>query len=297
MGPILMRRALLRLLGAVMGSSLAAACRSASGTPAPATPGPQAGKPAAPTGMTLTLANSELVVGPNRFAMAVLEDGRPVASAGVKFEFFQIEGQNATKRSEADAVFRSLDGVKGIYVAKATFDRPGSWGVQASVARADRPPVAARSGFEVVAQTAVPTPGTRAIPSRNPTAREVANLAEICSAQPPCDMHELSIAEALALGKPLMVAFATPGYCTSQTCAPVLGEVQKVKARRAERASFVHVEIYKDPRNLVLADAVTEWHLETEPWVFAVDRAGVVVERVESITTADELDSILAPLS
>ena len=102
-----------------------------------------------------------------------------------------------------------------------------------------------------------------------------------------------SVADALALGRTLMLVFATPGYCTSQTCAPVLGEVQKVKARRAASASFVHVEIYKEPRNLVVADAVTEWNLQSEPWVFVVDRSGVITDRIESITNDAELEASL----
>jgi hypothetical protein len=107
-------------------------------------------------------------------------------------------------------------------------------------------------------------------------------------------MHELSVADALALHRPLVISFATPGYCTSQTCAPVHGEVQKLKARRAGAAEFVHVEIYKDPRNLVVADAVAEWHLPSEPWVFVVDRDGQIADRLEGVSDLDELDTSLS---
>ena len=48
----------------------------------------------------MTLANSELAVGLNRFAMALVENGRPIANATVRYEFFQVDGQAATKRSE-----------------------------------------------------------------------------------------------------------------------------------------------------------------------------------------------------
>ena len=298
---VLTRRSFVRLLGGVALSHVAAACQSASRsapTPAPTAAAVAEGTttgPPAESGLALTLANSELAVGQNRFAMAVLEQGRTVANAAVTFEFFQLDGQNATKRAEANGIYRSLlDGNKGIYVARVVFDRAGSWGAQVSVTRPDRPPLSGRTSFEVLAQGSAPMPGARATPSHNPTARDVANLTDICSAQPPCDMHDLSIADALSAAKPLMIAFATPGYCTSQTCAPVLGEVQKVKARLADAANFVHVEIYKDPRNLVVADAVTEWNLQSEPWVFVVDRGGTIVDRIESITNAEELEASLS---
>ena len=46
----------------------------------------------------------------------------------------------------------------------------------------------------------------------------------------------------------------------------------------------------------VLADAVTEWQLVTEPWVFIVDRNGVIRDRFEGIATGEELSESLQPL-
>jgi YtkA-like len=297
----LTRRGCLRLIGGVTLSALATACQSAAGSGSSPTFTPSVGgstsKSTDASDLKLVLANSELAVGQNRFAMAVLEGSRPVVDAAVRLEFFEVDGQSATKRSEAEAIYRAADqSGKGLYVARVAFDRPGAWGIQVAIARPGSPAATGRAGFEVLPQTVAPMPGTRAIASRNPTAREVANIADICSAQPPCNLHELSVAEALTETKPTMVVFATPGYCTTQTCAPVLGEAQKVSTRRAGQANFVHVEIYKDPRNLVVADAVTEWSLKSEPWVFVVDRDGFIADRIESITNAEELEASLAPL-
>lgn len=291
----LSRRGWLRLAVGTAVAWLSVGCRATvSGAPGSAPPAPTAPADAA---LTLTVANSELVVGRNRFGLAVLEHNRPVADARVTLELFQLDGQRAIKRSQSDAVYRTLDGVRGIYVAQVMFDQPGPWGVQAIVARTGQPTLTARSSFQVVEHTSTPTPGMRAVSSRSPTARDVADLGQICSAQPHCDMHEVSIADALGLDRPAVIAFATPGYCTSQMCAPVLGEVQKVKARAGQRASFIHIEIYKDPRNLVVADTVQEWGLQSEPWVFIVDRQGVITERFESITTAEEIAAALGSVA
>jgi hypothetical protein len=251
-------------------------------------------KPAAPPA-SLILASSELVVGPNRFLAALLENGRPVANAAVTFEFFQLDGQNATKRGEAAARFEAPAGEnRGVYVARTSFERDGAWGVQARAERAGAAPLQVRVNFQVQASGGAPTIGAGAIPSRNATRRDGPDLGALCSAQPPCDMHDLSIADALALRRPLMISFATPGYCTSQMCAPVHGEVQKVKAQRAGAAEFVHVEIYKDPRNLVVADSVSEWRLPSEPWVFVVGKDGQIADRLEGVSVADELDASLS---
>lgn len=291
----LSRRRYLRLASSLALVGLSAACSPPGPAPTPSSSSAPRAAPSA--GPSLTLANSELVVGQNRFALGLLLDERPLPGASVRLEFFQIAGQTATKRTEVPAVYRAIgDDPKGIYVARVAFDQAGPWGVQATISRPEQAASAARLSFEVVAQSTAPMPGQRAIPSANPTARDVSSLDQICSAQPPCPLHELSVAAALSTGKPAVIAFATPGFCTSQTCAPVLGEVLKVAAQRAGQASFAHVEIYSDPRNLTVADTVNEWGLRSEPWVFVVDRGGTVVDRIESITNAAEVDAALSSL-
>ena len=58
--------------------------------------------------------------------------------------------------------------------------------------------------------------------------------------------HQWTIADAIAQGRPALVAFATPVYCTSQFCGPVVDAVEKLSRRYADRAVFIHVEIYHD---------------------------------------------------
>jgi hypothetical protein len=289
------RRQLLRLAVGGARAGVAAGCDAPSQASRAARAAPEPA-PKSTAGLSLAVAMSEIVVGPSRFSLALLEGGRPVTADGVLLEFFTVQGSEATKQGEAVATLRSIDGVKGVYTARTKFDRPGAWGVQATLTRPGQASVSARTGFEVRPSGFAPLPGARAIMSRLPLATDTPNLADICSAQPPCAMHALGVPEALALGKPLLLAFATPGYCTSQTCAPVLGEVQKVAEQRREQASFIHVEIYKDPRNLVVADAVREWGLQSEPWVFLIDREGVIRDRIDGLTTADELDGVLGPV-
>ena len=98
----------------------------------------------------------------------------------------------------------------------------------------------------------------------------------------------------LASGKPTVVLFASPGYCSSPTCAPQLGVLLQAKPRHGDNVAFAHVEIYKDPRNQVLADAVTAWNLPSEPWMFFVDKAGTIVERFDGIATGEEIDGGIA---
>jgi hypothetical protein len=101
----------------------------------------------------------------------------------------------------------------------------------------------------------------------------------------------------LGAGRPSLILFASPGYCSSATCAPQLEVILGLRPRYADRVSFAHIEIYKDPRNGVLADTVTEWRLPSEPWTFFVDAGGTIVERFDGIVTPEEIQPVLDRLA
>jgi hypothetical protein len=120
-------------------------------------------------------------------------------------------------------------------------------------------------------------------------------MSHICSNSPPCDLHALSIADALAPAqKPLVLLFATPALCTSATCAPELQAIQQLRSAYPEAANFIHVEIYQYPFDGVhTVRTVDEWHLPSEPWTFIVDKAGIVRDRFEGAAPLDELEPSL----
>ena len=283
------RRALLQAAAASAAALALAGCSSAQ----PAPPAPAA-KPK-PAGPTLVMATSELVVGRNRFAVGIIDEtNRPIVDARVTFGFFQLSGTEGIKRAEAPATFRRVDQqTKGIYTAPVELDAPGRWGIEAAVERNGARQVI-RSSFEVKAVGSAPMIGSQAIRSKTLTPADVKDPSELCTAAPPCELHATSLDAVLAGGWPTVILFASPGFCSSATCAPQLGVLLEARPRHADAAAFVHVEIYKDPRNQVLADAVTEWKLPSEPWMFFVDRTGTIVERCDGIATAEEIDAGVA---
>jgi hypothetical protein len=288
------RRTLTRreMLGALSASSLAMLAGACS-APAPAIPTPVA-KTAPP--LTIAMATSELVVGPNRLAMGLIgPDNQPIVDAQATVSLYQIQGTQGTKVSEAETIYRWVEyRQRGVYATHATFDRPGQWGLEV-VARPipDAAPVSARVALDVKERGRSPMIGDKARATQSLTSRDVTDLSTICSAAPPCSLHDQTIASAVQSGRPSLLAFATPGFCTTLTCAPQLSVVLEMAPRYRGRAEFVHIEIFKEPRDRVLADAVAEWQLLTEPWVFIVDRNGIIRDRFEGIATADELSQSL----
>jgi len=288
----LARRSILIGLGASAATLALTACQRESTSVVVPTPTPGRAGP------TLVLATSELVVGHNRFAVGIIDEtNRPIPDAAVTFGFFQVSGQQATKRFETPGTFRWVEQKsKGIYTAPVDFDVAGRWGVEAVLSRDGRPTVV-RSSFDVQQQGSAPTIGMPAIRSRTLTTQDVRDPSEICTAAPPCELHSQSLDQLLGNGRPSFVLFASPGFCTSATCAPQLDVVLGLRPNYAGRINFAHIEIYKDPRNGVVADAVNEWHLPSEPWTFFVDSGGTIVERFDGIVTADEIQPVLDRLA
>lgn len=284
------RRALIVSATAALAGLGLVACGAPQPPPAP-TPAARA-KPSVPT---LVMATSELVVGRNRFAVGIIDEtNKPIVDAKVTFGFYQLAGTEGTKRAEAPATFRWVDEqTRGIYTAPVELDAPGKWGIEASVERGGQRQVI-RSSFEVKATGAAPMIGSPAIRAKTLTPADVKDQTELCTAGPPCELHATSLDQILASGKPTVVLFASPGFCSSATCAPQLGVLLQAKPRHGDKVAFAHVEIYKDPRNQVLADAVTEWKLPSEPWMFFIDKSGTIVERFDGIATGEEIDGGIA---
>jgi hypothetical protein len=297
------RRRLLVFFSGTMAVAGLAACQSPQVPgPAPTVANPLI-KPKATSGAELTpvLASSELAIGRNRFAIGLIDaQNQPITAGQVHLEFFKLNGQTAEKRSEADAVFRALElQNKGIWVTPTNFDVTGPWGAQVTLTPSAAPPKVARLNFEVRERFSAPGYGDPAPRSASPTLRDVGgDASKLCSSQPPCGLHDVSIAEALQPAqKPLLVVFATPAFCTSALCGPELGTVLKLRDGYSDRVNFIHIEIYQYPfEQQRTAQTVDEWHLPSEPWVFMVDRDGVVRDRFEGSAPLEELEPALKTL-
>ena len=110
-------------------------------------------------------------------------------------------------------------------------------------------------------------------------------------------LYEMTVAEAVGSGRPTVIVFATPAFCTSRTCGPVL-DTAKTLIDDYPGANWVHVEVYDNldaptVEQLVPVEAALEWRLPSEPWVYVVDSAGMVTDRFEGTVDRAELEEAL----
>ena len=245
---------------------------------------------------------TEIVVGnQQRVPIGITDHNTPVSDATVHVRSFVLDGNTGVFKGESDAPFRGegLEG-GGVYVAHLTFDKPGDWGVEITASRPNGAHTTVRLPMNVSALPVVPGVGQPAPATHNPTAKDVADVETIDSGRPVDDMHQLSIADAIQQHRPTLVVFATPAFCTSHTCGPEVKVVQSLEPAYRDRLAFIHVEIYRDfkpdPSKKQLAQAVIDWRLQTEPWIFLIDSKGIIQARFEGPTATDEVKAAIDQL-
>lgn len=196
---------------------------------------------------------------------------------------------------QAVEVARHGEGIPTPYFPfEGTLDEPGTWELAISVGAATtRTDLTVRPRQELAV---VPGPGDVLPSIPTPTAADALGVEPLCTATPPCPLHEVGLDQALAAGLPVVLLVATPAFCQTAICGPVL---DLVVARRAElegRATLLHAEVYTDERAEETTSTVDALGLRYEPSLFLAGADGTVRGRLDYTFDATELDQELEAL-
>lgn len=187
--------------------------------------------------------------------------------------------------------------VRGLYKFEMDIPGPGTFQITLQGDGIGEPPPV---GLLAVEDPTVVLPGESAPLSESRTTRSH-DLSEITTdPTPEPSFYEMTVAEAVESG-PSVLVFATPAWCTTQTCGPLLDQV-KALSTEYPNLNYVHVEIYDNIdaasfEELVTVPAVAEWGLPSEPWVFVTDGSGIVTAAFQGVALDSELDSAFAAVS
>ena len=152
----------------------------------------------------------------------------------------------------------------------------------------------ARTALTVLDTSHTPAVGSPAPRSRNLIASDVKDLREIdTSPRPDPRLHQVRISDAIEQRKPQVIVFATPQFCTSRMCGPVVDIVRALLPAYGKRVAFTRQEIWQDFAEKKVFPTVEEWRLITEPWIFVVDARGIIRAKFEGLVTARELEAAL----
>lgn len=201
---------------------------------------------------------------------------------------------------------------RGLYDARnVTFDKAGWWEttIRADVAGAGAV-TQVTTPYVVYPTPQLPAPGDKALKTNNLTLSTpgvkpawLDSLAQGPDAKvPDPQLHRWTIAKAIAQHRPVLVIFSTPAYCTSQFCGPTTDAVAQLAKQYANRAVFIHVEIYKSysAKGHIPNAAAVQWlyrdHDLTEPWLYLIGANGIIQHQWGPLFYVNDVAKQLAAL-
>jgi hypothetical protein len=240
--------------------------------------------------------NSTLLVGVNRISIALLNgQATPVTAAHVTVDVTAGGGASLGTRPLEDIA--SVYGGIPVYVGIVDFPSAGQYKYNVSGTDAAGAPVSgnafvtvATTGPELAVGAMVPPVQQKVVTDPGVT------LSMVDSGVPPDTWHDVTVAQALAAHKPMVLYFGEPGYCPSKTCGPTVAILKQLCTRYCTQFSFQHIEddsppgpAFVQPNALPNNPAFNAFGLRSDPWVYLVNSTGVVADRFEGPITLDEL--------
>jgi hypothetical protein len=290
---------------AIAAMVLAACSIGGSATPAPTsdTGLPEQSWSVVSESINVAFATPDLAPGNRRVAFA-LSDNRglirfPVISLKSYFYPDGFEGGERTGPvEESTARFYGFPlGTRGIHTAYLSLDQTGDWSVEASVPRSDGSVESVEIRFAVNEEThsvdinEVP-PG-----SDTRTVNDVASLEELTtgSLHDPA-LYQVSLSDALGSGRPTVVAFASPAFCTNAICGPQDEVVSELHTAYGDEVNFIHIDLYENPHEIqgdldrgIESPVLKQWGLISQEWTFVLDSEGRISARFENFAPKEEL--------
>ncbi len=192
--------------------------------------------------------------------------------------------------------FRSLTTARdpaaatSVYASNIDFPSNGEWRILALLKQGKKTTATLLPSAMVGEFHKIPRVGQKAPVIQTPTAASVdGDLSKITTRVPPDTQNVVNYAK--VLGKePIILLFATPKFCQSRACSPVVDVAQQVKQRYGGSAAFIHMEIYNENNpSKGVRPQVRAFNLPSVPWLFVIDRRGVIRSTIEGAFGVEKL--------
>ncbi len=191
------------------------------------------------------------------------------------------------------ATRRSAGLPRPFWLFEMAVDRPGQYQLEVETSGGKKP-----MAFSITDPTLVntPKPGDPLLLIDTPTTKNALGVNPICTRNPFCPFHSVSLKDATALGKPIVFIISTPAFCQFAVCGPVLDFVIAEEKRLAGKLTVVHSEVYTDDTKDNLTPTVEAYNMSFEPVLYLADRTGKVVDRWDVLFDQTELGKALDSL-
>ncbi len=258
------------------GATLLAACGGSSG-----------GSTATGDVLVNFFADGNQVVGAQRLPVGIATAGGVVRTDGpasLSGRVVDVGGRVVVPK--IDAARRGVGLPRSYYAFNLALDQPGTYSLEVGKAT---------TTFSVLeaAKVDLPKPGDKLPALDTPTLANARGVKPLCTANPVCPFHSITVTEALALGKPLALLVGTPAHCKTAVCGPTLEMLMAEQIRRGDSFSMIHVEVYKDDTINDITDTMLALRMKFEPALFVVDRGGIIRTRLDHVWDSGEMNAAL----
>ena len=132
--------------------------------------------------------------------------------------------------------------------------------------------------------------GQQMVPVDTPTVADPAGVQLLCTRNPECPLHDVTLREALAAGTPVAFLVGTPKFCQQAICGPVL-DVLLHQKDQFPQIKMLHSEVYPSeadaqPGQQKVTEAVTAYGLTFEPVLYLARSDGTIMKRIDTIFDA-----------
>ncbi len=209
-----------------------------------------------------------------------------------------IESLQTKPAFRAQTTTSDPDAAVVVYSTQIDFPSDGEWRIAALIRRDGELSATLLPSADVGAFARVPRVGQEAPKIHTPTASDVGgDLSKVTTRVPPDTQNAVDYADALGR-EPIVLLFATPQFCESRVCGPVVDVAEQVKESYGDKAAFIHMEIYNDnDPGKDVRPQVRAFHLPSEPWLFAIDSDGRIAAEVEGAFGVAKLTSVVKELT
>ena len=157
------------------------------------------------------------------------------------------------------------------------------------------------ANVQIPATTAVVGAGQKMVPVDTATFTDPHGVELVCTRQPACPLHDVTLRDALAAGTPVALIIATPKFCQTAICGPVL-DVLLAQTSQFPGMKMLHAEVYPSeaaaqPGAQQLTEVVKAFGLTFEPVLYLAGPDGTITQRVDTIFDTNELREALTKLA
>ncbi len=143
-------------------------------------------------------------------------------------------------------------------------------------------------------------PGDPMRPVDTATFADARGYDPVCTRFEPCPFHEVNLTDALVSGRPTALLVATPGFCQTAICGPVVELL--IELDPSADMNVVHAEVYTEPERLtevsdfttLLGPVVETYAMTFEPSLVVADASGTVTARLDYAFDLTEMEAALA---